>query len=305
MDSLPRRYLLASRSGQPSYGIYGAPKGRSGVYWRPFLLPSRPKSATTRSGKDWVLVDSNVNNKAPPQDVIDSGFFIVQAASPGPSCTQWAVKNQGSGIRSFCLMQPWTLDELFAGSSLQIKQRTGADMHAFFLKFGGSARLVYDSCHRLSAFDEQVKIVAGKLADKTELIMQAIQLPTLNWSFDDKVGDLLVTPLPLDDRDRTQFRMASPTSYLQDLLVLQLDTNLHTARRFLYVINVGSGSPGCKTTAADLLDKHHHWFIGEGGWWPLRKFENCPMPAAERQRICGRPRRRTVAKFCWPMAGCP
>jgi hypothetical protein len=32
-------------------------------------------------------------------------------------------------------------------------------------------------------------------------------------------------------------------------------------------------TPGCKATAADLLDKHHHWFIGEGGRWRLRKFK--------------------------------
>ncbi|KAF8190009.1 hypothetical protein K438DRAFT_1971494 [Mycena galopus ATCC 62051] len=63
----------------------------------------------------WVLVDSNVRNLDPPQAVIDSGYFIVQAASPRASYTQWAGKNQGSGIRPFCLMRPWTLDELFAG----------------------------------------------------------------------------------------------------------------------------------------------------------------------------------------------
>jgi hypothetical protein len=63
----------------------------------------------------WVLLDSNVRNLDPPQAVIDSGRFIVQAASPKASHTQWARKNQGSGIRPFCLMQPWTLDELFTG----------------------------------------------------------------------------------------------------------------------------------------------------------------------------------------------
>ncbi|KAF7333419.1 hypothetical protein MVEN_02357700 [Mycena venus] len=224
----------------------------------------------------WVLVDSNVRNLDPPQAVIDSGRFIVQAASPRASRTQWARKNQGSGIRPFCLMQPWTLDELFAGSSLQIEQRTGADMHAFFQKFGGSARHVYDESHQLPAFDDLVKEAAATLVNDTELIMRVIQLRAPNRSIDDKVNYMLVTPLPLDDRDRTQFRMTSPTSYLQELLILQLDRNLQTARRLLYVINVDVGTPGCKATAANLLDKHHHWFIGEGGRWRLRKFKKSP-----------------------------
>ncbi|KAJ7347094.1 hypothetical protein DFH08DRAFT_870239 [Mycena albidolilacea] len=242
-----------------------------------FFVLTNPTLIPVALGRNaWFLVDSNVRNLDPPQVVIDSGRFIVQAASPRASRTQWARKNQGSGIRPFCLMQPWTLDELFAGSSLQIEQCTGADMYAFFQKFGGSARHVYDESHQLSAFDDLVKEAAATLVNDTELIMRVIQLCTPNRSIDNKVGHLLVTTLPLDDRDRTQFRMASPTNYLQDLLILQLDRNLQTARRLLYVINVGVRTPGCKATATDLLDKYHHWFIGEGGRWRLRKFKKSP-----------------------------
>ncbi|KAJ7271220.1 hypothetical protein C8J57DRAFT_1468336 [Mycena rebaudengoi] len=164
----------------------------------------------------WFLVDSNVANLSPPQVVINSGRFIVQAASPRDKHTEWAGKYQGSGIRPFCLMQPWTLDELFTGSSLQIEQRTGADMHAFFQKFGGSARYVYDESHQLPVFDYGVKHAAATLVNDTELIVRVIRLWAPNRSIDYKVGDILITPLPLDDRDRTKFRMASPTSYLQD-----------------------------------------------------------------------------------------
>ncbi|KAJ7742702.1 hypothetical protein DFH07DRAFT_777638 [Mycena maculata] len=240
------------------------------VLHNPTLIPAALERNT------WFLVDSNIRNLDPPQAVINSGHFIVQAASPRASRTQWAVKNQGSGIRPFCLMQPWTLDELFTGSSLKIEQRTGVDMHTFFQKFGGSARHVYDESHRLSAFNDLVKEAAATLVNDTELIIRVIQLRAPNRSIDDKAGHMLVTPLPLSDRDRTQFGMASPTSYLEDLLILQLDRNLQTARRLLYVINVGVGTPGCKATAADLLDKHHHWFIGEGGRWRLRKFKKLP-----------------------------
>ncbi|KAJ7445892.1 hypothetical protein FB451DRAFT_1568005 [Mycena latifolia] len=225
----------------------------------------------------WFLLDSNVHNMDPPQVVIDSGRFIVQATSPRASHTKWAGKSQGSGIHSFCMMQPWTLGELFAGSSLQIEQRTGTDMHNFFQKFGGSARHVYDESHRLAAFDDLVREAAATLVKDTELIMEVIRLWVPNRSIDGKFGHMFVTPLPLHDKDRTRFRMASPTSYLQDLLILQLDRNLQTARRLLYVINVSGRSPGCKATAADLLDKHHHWFIGEGGRWPLHEFKKSPQ----------------------------
>ncbi|KAJ7102740.1 hypothetical protein C8R44DRAFT_808468 [Mycena epipterygia] len=241
------------------------------IVYNPTLIPAVLPS------NGWFLSDSNVRNLDPPQAVIDSGRFIVQAASPRAGRTQWAKKNQGSGIRSFCLMQPWTLDELFAGSSLQLEHRTGTDMYAFFHKFGGSARHVYDESHNLTLFDGLVKEAAAKLVNDTDHIMRIIQLWTPNHSIDDKVGHMLVTPLPLRNKDRSQFRMASPTAYLQDLLILQLDTNLHTARRLLYVINVSVGTPGCKATAADLLDKHHHSFIGEGGRWSLRKFKKCPL----------------------------
>ncbi|KAJ7208233.1 hypothetical protein GGX14DRAFT_633784 [Mycena pura] len=239
IDSLSRRHLLASRGGHPT--AYMTDPNIvlvfTGAHFFVLHNPSLIPAAVGRSA--WFLVDSNVHNLDPPQVVIDSGRFVVQAASPRANRTQWAGKNQGSGIRPFCLMQPWTLDELFVGSSLQMEQRTGAYMHTFFQKFGGSARHVYDESHQLTTFDDLVKDAAATLVNETELIVRVIQLRAPNRSIDDKVGHMLVTPLPLDDRDRTQFRMASPTSYLQNLLIDQLDTNLQTARRLLYLFLFG------------------------------------------------------------------
>ncbi|KAJ7505326.1 hypothetical protein B0H11DRAFT_1904692 [Mycena galericulata] len=165
------------------------------ILTNPTFLPAALEQNT------WVLVDSNVRNVDPPQAVIDSGRFIVQAASPRASRTQ---------------------------SSLQLEQRTGADMHAFFQKFGGSARHVYDESHQLPAFDDQVKEAAATLVNDTQLIMRVIQLRAPNRSIDDKIGHML------------------------ELLA-------------------------AKQQPLDLLDKHHHWFIGEGGRWPLRKFMKSPL----------------------------
>jgi hypothetical protein len=94
--------------------------------------------------------------------------------------------------------------------------------------------------------------------------------PTI--AVDDAVGHMLITALPLDDEDRGEFRLISPTPYLEDKLLHQLNANIQMARRELYVINVGVATPGCKATAEDLLDKHHHGFLALGGKWRLREF---------------------------------
>ncbi|KAJ7491528.1 hypothetical protein B0H11DRAFT_2008215 [Mycena galericulata] len=88
----------------------------------------------------WILLDSNVDFLSPPQEVSDCNRLIVQAASPAGR-TAWADKIRGP--HQFCVMRPWTLEELFVGSSLQPKICSGHDMRVFFNKFGGSARHVY------------------------------------------------------------------------------------------------------------------------------------------------------------------
>jgi hypothetical protein len=55
----------------------------------------------------WILIDSDAGFSSPPQEVVELGEFIVQAASGRPA---WAEKIRGP--YTFCLMAPWTLDEL-------------------------------------------------------------------------------------------------------------------------------------------------------------------------------------------------
>lgn len=97
--------------------------------------------------------------------------------------------------------------------------------------------------------------------------------PSPTVAVDDAVGHMLITALPLEDEDRRgEFRLISPTDYLERKLLMQINTNLQMTRRELYVINVGVATAGCKVTAGDLLDKHHHEFIALGGKWRLREF---------------------------------
>ncbi|KAJ7505276.1 hypothetical protein B0H11DRAFT_2220732 [Mycena galericulata] len=168
----------------------------------------------------WVLLDSNADLVSPPQDVADCDRFIVQAAAPWAGRTAWADKVRGT--RQFCLMRPWTLEELFAGSFLQTRVCSGVKMRDFFDTFGGSARHIYRDSHNLALFETLVD-ASARLLDEGKLLDQ-------------------------------------------------LNTNIHMARRELYIINAGVATPGCKATAGDLLDKHHHEFIALGGKWRLRQF---------------------------------
>ncbi|KAJ6553481.1 hypothetical protein DFH09DRAFT_1495827 [Mycena vulgaris] len=206
----------------------------------------------------WILLDSNVNFLSPPQEVAECNHFIVQAASPRAGRTAWASKIRGP--HQFCLMRPWTLDELFAGSSLQPQVCSGSDMRTFFNKFGGSARHVYQDSHDLPAFEALVDASARPLDNKAIHRFMTRTSPTV--AVDDLVGHMLIAALPLDNE----------TSYLEGKLLTQLNANVLMARRELYVINLGVSSPGCKATAGDLLDKHHHGFIALGGKWRLREF---------------------------------
>ncbi|KAJ7227829.1 hypothetical protein B0H12DRAFT_1148442 [Mycena haematopus] len=224
----------------------------------------------------WILLDSNVDFSSPHQEVAECDRFIVQAASSRAGRTAWAEKIRGP--RQFCLMKPWTLEELFAGSSLQPQICSGSDMHTFFDKFGGSARHVYEDSHDLPAFEALVDESARSLDSK--IIHHAMTHTSPIVAVDALVGHMLFTALPIDDEDRQKFRLSSPTVYLEGKLLAKLNTSIEMARRKLYAITVGIAIPGCKATARDLLDKHHHAFIALGGKWRLREFTKVPAASS-------------------------
>ncbi|KAJ7222355.1 hypothetical protein GGX14DRAFT_663370 [Mycena pura] len=194
---------------------------------------------------------------------------LQQSKQRLPESVAWPGKI--TGPRQFCLMRPWSLEELFTASSLRsnFNPCLGKRMQAFFNMFGGSAWHVYRDSSDLSSFELLVDAAARSL--NRELVRHVMTYPQPTVAVDHRVGHMLITALPLNDKDRTKFQMKSPTEYLEEKLLKQLNRTLIIARRELYIINVGVEAPGCKATA-DLLDRHHHRFIGLGGKWRLREF---------------------------------
>ncbi|KAJ7245127.1 hypothetical protein B0H12DRAFT_1127913 [Mycena haematopus] len=224
----------------------------------------------------WILLDSNAHFASPPQEVAESNIFIVQAVSSRAGRTAWAAKIRGP--YQFCVMRPWTLEELFAASSLQPQVCSGREMHAFFTKFGGSARHVYEDSHDLPGFEALVNASAESLDRKT--IHRAMWHISPTPALDETVGHMLITALPISNADRRNFRLSSPTAYLEGKLLARLNgAHIHLARRELYVLTAGVPLPGCKATARHLLDRHHHEFIALGGQWRLRQFAKVPAPS--------------------------
>ncbi|KAJ6510587.1 hypothetical protein C8R45DRAFT_1068582, partial [Mycena sanguinolenta] len=230
---------------------------------RLFLLLTTAMAPLAVPKNAWILVDSDADFLYPPREVVVCGNFILQAASSRPDQihTAWARKIRGP--YQFCLMRPWTLEELFIASSLQTEARSGNDIQAFFNKFGGSARHVYKNSHELSAFERRLDHSVWSWDNKD--IHQTIH------SFYPVYSHMLIIALPLSDDDRTKFQLTSPTAYLAGKLLRRLNTNVQMARRKLYAINVAGKTPGCKATAKDLLANHHHEFIALGGKWNLRE----------------------------------
>ncbi|KAJ7108594.1 hypothetical protein C8R44DRAFT_884653 [Mycena epipterygia] len=138
----------------------------------------------------WILLNSNVDFLSPPQEVMESNCFIVQAASSRTGRMAWA--NKIRGPYQFCLMRPWTLEELFAAYVCPSN-----DIQAFFNKFGGSARHVYQDSHDL--LENQVN-ASAKLLD-SKAIHRVVMNPCPIVVVDDRVGHMLITALPWDDKN--------------------------------------------------------------------------------------------------------
>ncbi|KAJ6581254.1 hypothetical protein B0H19DRAFT_499724 [Mycena capillaripes] len=90
----------------------------------------------------WVLVDSNSNLKTIPEEVLDTGFFIIQAASPRPE--RLVTKCDDPAGAQLCVMEPWSLWELIIGQTVQLRPSIPERLLVeFYDRFGGSARDAY------------------------------------------------------------------------------------------------------------------------------------------------------------------
>ncbi|KAJ7248171.1 hypothetical protein B0H12DRAFT_1072766 [Mycena haematopus] len=116
----------------------------------------------------WCLVDSNPNLPDVPGAILESQMFIVQATSPRGDSMAHAKKRRSQ----ICLMQPWSLEELIIGSSLQESRTAEAEIKFFFERFGGSARDVFLHAGDPDAFERDVDAAASELgADEIESLI--------------------------------------------------------------------------------------------------------------------------------------
>ncbi|KAJ7716533.1 hypothetical protein B0H16DRAFT_1613566 [Mycena metata] len=189
------------------------------------------------------------------------------AAPPCQKHVNWAGKVRNHS--QFCVMRPWSIEELFAGASLQSQPCSGREMVTFLNRFGGSARHVYKDSDAIGGFGIRVNAAARRL--NSAMVDQALSR-CKPVAVEGDLGHMLLTPLPLDDTDRTRYQQKSPTAYLEGKLLAQLDHDLHVAQRWLCLLNICIGTPGCKAVAAELLHKHHYSLISLGGQWSLHRF---------------------------------
>ncbi|KAJ6544048.1 hypothetical protein B0H19DRAFT_1380407 [Mycena capillaripes] len=161
----------------------------------------------------WALIDSNTNLYNIPQVVIDSGFFVVQAASPTIDRIKAARKLEGGGAQ-ICVMQPFTAWELIVGQSLRRgggryppSERQLVDFHE---RFGGSAWYAFQEAHDPEKFNQRIDAISRSLkSEDIPLILNSasvlVNIP------DDDICHMLVSVFPLTDEDRRKFRIGPPS----------------------------------------------------------------------------------------------
>ncbi|KAJ6623685.1 hypothetical protein B0H10DRAFT_777669 [Mycena sp. CBHHK59/15] len=211
----------------------------------------------------WCLVDSNSHLTTVPGSVQESKLFIVQATSPTAERMAYTKKRRCQ----FCLMAPWTLEELIAGSSLQDWPTTEPRIKTFWEKFGGSARNVFFHADDPDSFEHEIDAAAGNFdADDIErLITSTVSTLTVPG----QVGHMLLSAFPLGDHDRREFQIRPPSDAMYDKVLKRISTSVDDARRRLYRICSGVDSPGCKAWVGHLFDQHYHDFLLAGGMWRL------------------------------------
>ncbi|KAJ7227433.1 hypothetical protein GGX14DRAFT_555986 [Mycena pura] len=229
----------------------------------------------------WCLIDSNTELEKMPRLVDGSGLFIVQASSPRASRMHWRQKRTGTA--HYYLMKPWTCGELIAGIQLQennkklisFSEKTYMDFH---VQYGGSARDTYTGIGD-TTWPTIIREAAQNL-NRANIIKALYSEPANLPAFDDDVSHILFSAYPLTDTDRRQFRIAPSSAWALQEIFARLNDHVDLARKELFEICIGVSSPGPRSIAADLFDRHYHNRIIAGGVWALRPM--IPPPPTKR-----------------------
>ncbi|KAI9464383.1 hypothetical protein HD554DRAFT_1269970 [Boletus coccyginus] len=225
--------------------------------WSPINRSELPPSV-------WVLVDSNTELVGVPEWVRNLGCFIVQAASPRPDRLHWALKEAGV---SWYIMKMWSLEEVLAARTLQVKSPPSAAQHkTFFELYGPSARTAYSFAHCIQYFEYQLQGAIDSLS-VDHVTKMVDNLASLHVNAD--LPHRLFIILPGETWASPIIKFAS--QHISEKLVAALECKVSSAAQVLF--EVYNHNPPTKALAGQLWDSVVRGVFTQGGVWPIHQME--------------------------------
>ncbi|KIK65015.1 hypothetical protein GYMLUDRAFT_382066 [Collybiopsis luxurians FD-317 M1] len=263
--------------------------------WASLIAPERddliPKAT-------WCLIDSNIELEAIPDQFIDFGRFLIQAASPRPIRFKWRSKMP---TVDYFVMKDWSCEELIAGRQLQrLEGQQNVSEQAllnFHRQYGGSARNAYNYATRTQKFEKLLNEAAIHISEKSVVLACSSAEPTIieklgaaeNQDIQgaESIAHRLLTVFPISDENRKQFRINPPTDHTMQKVLRRFHWDHGIAASRLYRWLAPVSRPGPKALAEDLYATYCHGLLAKGGGsWSL--FDEKPLPAEEEEQVTGR-----------------
>ncbi|KAJ7201344.1 hypothetical protein GGX14DRAFT_656372 [Mycena pura] len=227
----------------------------------------------------WCLVDSNRYSTRVPAAVVESGLFVVQAASPRKERMDYVKDLEGTS--QVCLMRDWTLAELIVGYTFRLPFTFPSEqkLKDFFEKYGGSARHVFKDLDNPS-FEADIDKAARALdANK---ILQELRSTSPSLAITDEFGHMLLSAFPLGDEDRRMCQIRCPSIPMRQKLFKRIDDSDEEARGRVFRTCKGVNTPGCKAWTSDILNEDYHSYLLSGQTWSLFAMKKSPGQPATR-----------------------
>ncbi len=138
----------------------------------------------------------------------------------------------------------------------------------FYDRYGGSARDAYAYAPRPADFEVALSLAFDLLQTDYMTTMFKTEPSRV---LPESTSHLLLSYFPVDNRNRTVWKLDSPSTQLRERLLARTYTNYKEAQKAWFQFNLGSPSPGCKAMAAYMFDGFYHEHITGGGSWALQR----------------------------------
>ncbi|KAJ7119439.1 hypothetical protein C8R44DRAFT_788083 [Mycena epipterygia] len=231
----------------------------------------------------WCLLDCNPVFHHIPQPFAESRCFVVLAASPRSE----NLMSTKEFLTRYCIMRPWSLPELYDGLQFQDDRATNrptpAALKAFFERYGGSARHAYThSCDRinLDAFETTITHAVDRLRKIDKNVLRSAftaanirDISTVSLAIPNDITHMFLSVFPLNDEDRTQFRVGSPSEDMVDKALEILANDLPTARKEFFELCAGVQNAAARGWSATLFNCFYHDIFSAGGVWILEQMK--------------------------------